>query len=269
MPPEISTGEILESDPVTISTAIKEGWYTKPGSKWVTMPSLMLTYRAAAFWQQYVLPREFPWDSSPRRRRTTSHTPTTRKSNPTNQKPNKKKLTALASQAAGISNKPEPALNLSPQNLLPNPQLNHKWHHSMISNEQQHSLEWFRARIGRITGSQVGLLMKSGRKDYFSDTAKAYIYLLAAERAMNPAILADDELFRGIPPTSRHHNQSYAMGNGTRGKRTATLRTAHRPTRYRSRVMPPPLNPTLRLKPRRFLHRQRNWRNGLPRNQMP
>lgn len=53
---EISTGEILESDPVTISTAIKEGWYTKPGSKWVTMPSLMLTYRAAAFWQRMYCP---------------------------------------------------------------------------------------------------------------------------------------------------------------------------------------------------------------------
>lgn len=53
---ELSTGEILESDPITIDTAIKEGWYTKSGSKWVTMPSLMLTYRAAAFWQRMYCP---------------------------------------------------------------------------------------------------------------------------------------------------------------------------------------------------------------------
>lgn len=53
---ELSTGEILESDPMTIEIAIKEGWYTKAGSKWVTMPSLMLTYRAAAFWQRMYCP---------------------------------------------------------------------------------------------------------------------------------------------------------------------------------------------------------------------
>lgn len=53
---EISTGEVLESDPITIEMAIKEGWYTKPGSKWVTMPNLMLTYRAAAFWQRAYCP---------------------------------------------------------------------------------------------------------------------------------------------------------------------------------------------------------------------
>ena len=53
---EKSTGETLESDPVTIEMAIREGWYTKDGSKWVTMPMLMLTYRAAAFWQRVYAP---------------------------------------------------------------------------------------------------------------------------------------------------------------------------------------------------------------------
>lgn len=53
---EKSTGETLESDPVTIEMAVKEGWYTKTGSKWVTMPMLMLTYRAAAFWQRVYAP---------------------------------------------------------------------------------------------------------------------------------------------------------------------------------------------------------------------
>jgi len=30
--------------------AKKEGWATKTGSKWATMPDLMIRYRAAAFW---------------------------------------------------------------------------------------------------------------------------------------------------------------------------------------------------------------------------
>lgn len=47
---EKSTGEVLESSPVSIKMAIEEGWYTKNGSKWVTMPKKMLMYRAASFW---------------------------------------------------------------------------------------------------------------------------------------------------------------------------------------------------------------------------
>lgn len=48
--------EVLESIPVTIEMAIKEGWYTKNGSKWKTMEKLMLTYRAASFWTSAYAP---------------------------------------------------------------------------------------------------------------------------------------------------------------------------------------------------------------------
>lgn len=65
----------------------------------------------------------------------------------------------------------------------------------MIDNSEQHSIGWYRARHGNITGSCVGLLMKSGRNDYFSETGKSYIYQVAGERGMNPAIVNDDELF--------------------------------------------------------------------------
>jgi hypothetical protein len=34
---------------VTIAIAKKEGWYSKSGSKWQTMPELMMRYRAATF----------------------------------------------------------------------------------------------------------------------------------------------------------------------------------------------------------------------------
>lgn len=53
---EKATGEVLESAPVTIEMAILEGWYTKDGSKWLTMPMLMLEYRSAAFWQRVYAP---------------------------------------------------------------------------------------------------------------------------------------------------------------------------------------------------------------------
>lgn len=48
--------EILESTPVTIKLAIQEGWYTKKGSKWQTMPQQMLMYRAASFWANAYAP---------------------------------------------------------------------------------------------------------------------------------------------------------------------------------------------------------------------
>jgi hypothetical protein len=53
---EKGTGEILEGPPVSIAMAVAEGWYTKPGSKWVTMPDLMIRYRAAAFFGRLYAP---------------------------------------------------------------------------------------------------------------------------------------------------------------------------------------------------------------------
>lgn len=64
-------------------------------------------------------------------------------------------------------------------------------------NSNQRSLGWFRTRLGNITGSRCGELMKKSRaKDsVFGETAKSYIMQLAAERMLNPAIVNDDELF--------------------------------------------------------------------------
>lgn len=46
---ELSTNKIVHGPWVSVGMAVKENWYSKPGSKWQTMPELMLTYRAAAF----------------------------------------------------------------------------------------------------------------------------------------------------------------------------------------------------------------------------
>lgn len=46
---ELATGREIAGPSVSMEMAKAEGWSTKPGSKWKTMPQLMLRYRAAAF----------------------------------------------------------------------------------------------------------------------------------------------------------------------------------------------------------------------------
>jgi hypothetical protein len=53
---EIATGKDLKGPIVTLAMAKKEGWATKTGSKWQTMPELMIRYRAAAFWGRLFVP---------------------------------------------------------------------------------------------------------------------------------------------------------------------------------------------------------------------
>lgn len=45
-------GDVVKGTPVTIGMAKKEGWYDKDGSKWRTLPDLMLKYRASAFFMR-------------------------------------------------------------------------------------------------------------------------------------------------------------------------------------------------------------------------
>jgi hypothetical protein len=47
---DIKTQQELKGPTITMLMAKKEGWATKSGSKWATMPELMIRYRAAAFW---------------------------------------------------------------------------------------------------------------------------------------------------------------------------------------------------------------------------
>lgn len=66
-----------------------------------------------------------------------------------------------------------------------------------IDNAPQKSAEWIKSRIGKITGSAVGNIMKASRTkgEAFGDTARAYLAQVAAERMMNPAVIDDDDLF--------------------------------------------------------------------------
>jgi len=53
---ERGSQELLEGSEVSIEMAVKEGWYTKSGSKWPTIPKQMLMYRAASFWTSAYAP---------------------------------------------------------------------------------------------------------------------------------------------------------------------------------------------------------------------
>lgn len=46
---EKATGDEIVSPWISLAMAKAEGWSTKAGSKWITMPELMMSYRSAAF----------------------------------------------------------------------------------------------------------------------------------------------------------------------------------------------------------------------------
>ena len=79
----------------------------------------------------------------------------------------------------------------------------------------QHSLDWYRARLGRFTGSQVGRLMKSGRgkDDIFSKDALTYINEIVAERMLNPSVVMVDELFEEYLMQVTATSKAMAWGN--------------------------------------------------------
>lgn len=51
-----TTGELLTGATVSIAISKKEGWYQKTGSKWQTMPDLMLAYRAYSWFGRVYAP---------------------------------------------------------------------------------------------------------------------------------------------------------------------------------------------------------------------
>lgn len=53
---EKDSKELLEGPEVSLDMAKAEGWSTKSGSKWLTMPEVMLMYRSAAFWARLYCP---------------------------------------------------------------------------------------------------------------------------------------------------------------------------------------------------------------------
>lgn len=79
----------------------------------------------------------------------------------------------------------------------------------------QHSLNWYRVRLGKFTGSQVGRLMKSGRgkDEYFGKDAITYIKGRVAERMLNPSVVMHDDLFEEYLLQHTHTSNAMAWGN--------------------------------------------------------
>lgn len=53
---DLGSKEVLRGPLVSMAMAKDEGWLTKSGSKWKTMPELMIMYRSAAFWTRVYAP---------------------------------------------------------------------------------------------------------------------------------------------------------------------------------------------------------------------
>jgi hypothetical protein len=51
-----ATGDVLEGEWITWAMVKGEGWLSKAGSKWKTMPGQMFRYRAASFWARAYAP---------------------------------------------------------------------------------------------------------------------------------------------------------------------------------------------------------------------
>ena len=87
--------------------------------------------------------------------------------------------------------------------------------------EAQRTLEWYRKRLGCFTGSRIGDLMKTNRSgNGVGECAMNYIYQVAGERMLNPAMINDDGFFSDYITQTAN-----AMGNGERARCPAHIRT--------------------------------------------
>lgn len=61
----------------------------------------------------------------------------------------------------------------------------------------QRTLSWYRARLGKITGSSVGKIIPAGKSKGapFTGTGITYLTQVASELTLSPDIINDDELF--------------------------------------------------------------------------
>lgn len=84
---------------------------------------------------------------------------------------------------------------------------------NIMNNAAQHTLDWYRARLGYITGSEVGLIMKAGKGKTFSDTAETYLYSVAGDRMLNPLVVEDDELFEEYLKITNVSSKAMKWGN--------------------------------------------------------
>ena len=87
---------------------------------------------------------------------------------------------------------------------------------------QQRTTEWYKARLGKITSSNVYKVMTESRTkgEVFGDTAKTYLYELAADRNLGEATLNDEE---ALAEYLGQGYESEAMRRGTELEESARI----------------------------------------------
>lgn len=90
----------------------------------------------------------------------------------------------------------------------------------MYDNSNQNTIEWFRARLGNITGSVVGNLMGTPKKssEIWTDKAKTYLNQIAFERTLNPIVVQNDDLFREYISLTEVHSKAIEWGHKMEGE---------------------------------------------------
>lgn len=77
---------------------------------------------------------------------------------------------------------------------------------------EQRTIDWYRDRLGFITGSQVGLLCARLRNGELSKTAQTYLYSVASERLLDASLVMDDDMFETY--IDLNNSSSKAMSYG-------------------------------------------------------
>jgi hypothetical protein len=117
-------GAELRGVTVTIAMANAEGWMTKNGSKWKTMPQLMLQYRAATWWTRAYSPELLMGMQTEDEVVDISAMPVAEPTAPTEPKPEKKPrginaLRAEKTEPVNVTPAPAPAVDVKPEPEAP------------------------------------------------------------------------------------------------------------------------------------------------------
>lgn len=82
----------------------------------------------------------------------------------------------------------------------------------------QHSLNWYRARLGKITGSSVGKIYGRGRGAEFSKTGYTYLNGVAGERMIPRDVVNDDIFFTQYVDETSTSSKAMRIGSEREGE---------------------------------------------------
>lgn len=90
----------------------------------------------------------------------------------------------------------------------------------MYDNNNQNNIEWYRSRLGYITGSAVGNIMGTPRSksEEWTTTAQSYLNVIAFERTLNPIVVQNDDLFSEYLSITEVHNKILDWGHTMEGE---------------------------------------------------